>query len=378
MKGPVEVTTIRIRSQGNGLPRKRGGSTVVYLKFLCFDVALISIWIFCNKGQAGIFPRGMEQPIRRDICGLHLDAAIAGHGEIPGSIHISGSSHIDSGMAPHSGQSSIAVPGTGSLAIFPQFHISPGIHRDGGKGSRAGKVGSGHDQSVFGSHIAPGVEGHLGIGFRSLSISNGQIVPGNSDGIQLCFSRGSSLGPTYSEFIDGDVPGIGVTDIHCTGAGYAERLDMKVPGHILCSQVNGTAVSSIDSLAAGNRDSPAIHIHRPPCTLSPWLHGIDGCRRKTVRNGISGCNETARVEPTRKRNVFPEDRSIPAIASPVVFNDHLIRGIRSDRHLILIPALKMLYRNVIPFCGISAPFIHIIISSARVLCGRICRQGYAP
>ena len=228
----------------------------------------------------------------------------------------------------------------------------------------------------MGSHIAPGVEGHLGIGFRSLCIPDRQIISENSDGVQNRFSRGSSLGPTYPEFINSDVPGIGVTDIHRTGAGHAEGLDMKVPGHILGSQVNGTASCGIDSLTAGNRDSPAIHIHRSACTLSPQLHGIDGYRRNTVRSGISGRDGPSSSKSARKGNVFPEDRGISAITSSVVFNGHLIRSIRPDCHLILIPALKMIYRNGIPFCGISTPFIHIIISPARILYRSICRQRY--
>jgi len=59
----MEVTAIRIRGQGNGLPRNRGGPTVIYLKFLRFDAALISNGILCNEGQAGILPGGMEQPV---------------------------------------------------------------------------------------------------------------------------------------------------------------------------------------------------------------------------------------------------------------------------------------------------------------------------
>lgn len=312
----MEVTAIRLRSQGDSLSPKGSGSLAVHLEFLGSDIPPVPLRVFRRKGQAGILPGGMEQPIRRDVGSLHLDAAIPGHSEISGSFHIPGGLHIDFGMASHRSQGRIVVPGIGGLPELPQFHVSPGIDRDGGIRGRIWKTGSGHDQTVLGSHIAPGVESHLGIGFRSLRVPDGQVVPGNSDGVQFGFSRGRILDSADPEFIDGDVSPIDVADVHGAGIGHSQGLDVQVPCHIPGPQAEGTAPCCIDALAAGDGKVLPVQVHRSSGTLSPRLHRIDGHCRKVLCVCVPGMDDTSGGKSTGKGNVFPQDGASPPLLPP--------------------------------------------------------------
>ena len=148
---------------------------------------------------------------------------------------------------------------------------------------------------------------------------------------------------------------------------------MQVARHILGAQVHRTAVGRMDTLTASNGKILPVQFHWSVRTLSPH---IDGYRRKAVRSGISGRDGATSTESTRKGNVFPQDGSLSSVAATIVFNGHVIRGIRPDRHLILVPALEVLYGNGIPICGIAAPCIHLIVRFPRIRSRRIRCQGH--
>ena len=315
----------------------------------------------------------MKEPVRRDVGRLYPDAAVPGHFKITGRIQIPCCRHIDLGMASHSSQSGIADPWVGGLAVFSQFHIASGVYGDGGIGSGTAEPGPGHGQPVFGGHIAPGTKCHLGTGFGSLRIPDGQIVSGNGDGIQTGVSGGIIPDASHPEFINGDIPGLGIADVHRTGTGHAEGLDMQVPGHIPGSQVHRAAAGCIDTLAAGNGKILPVQFHRSPGTLSPRLHRIDGHSRKVLCSRVSCMEDATCVKSAGKGDVFPQDGGISPVSAAVVLNGHLSGGIRSHGHLVLVPPLEILHRDGVSFRGISAPFVHIIVSSA---CRRIRRQGH--
>ena len=59
----MEVTAIRLRSQGDGLPRKGSGPLAVHLEFLSSDIPPVPRRIFCDDEMLAAFTRMLPSPV---------------------------------------------------------------------------------------------------------------------------------------------------------------------------------------------------------------------------------------------------------------------------------------------------------------------------